>query len=114
MRPWLGHAPRVASRYGYGPALLLDGARGPFGVRGWDAPPSGCPIGNAFVTLPSSPAQRITRSEGSNGMVGRARTVVAVVAAFVLLVVAWELVKLALPEDGVLLGDTRILPRTDD
>jgi NitT/TauT family transport system permease protein len=47
-------------------------------------------------------------------MVGRARTVVAVVAAFVLLVVAWELVKLALPDDGVLIGDTRILPRTDD
>jgi NitT/TauT family transport system permease protein len=47
-------------------------------------------------------------------MVGRARTVVAAVAAFVLLVVVWELVKLVLPDDGVLIGDTRILPRTDD
>jgi NitT/TauT family transport system permease protein len=47
-------------------------------------------------------------------MVGRARTVVAAVAAFVMLVVAWELVKLVLPGDGVLIGDTRILPRTDD
>jgi NitT/TauT family transport system permease protein len=47
-------------------------------------------------------------------MVGRARTVVAAVAAFVLLVVLWELVKLLLPDDGVLIGDTRILPRTDD
>jgi NitT/TauT family transport system permease protein len=47
-------------------------------------------------------------------MVGRARTVVAAVQAFVLLVVLWELVKLAVPDDGVLIGDTRVLPRTDD
>jgi NitT/TauT family transport system permease protein len=47
-------------------------------------------------------------------MVGRARTVAAAVAAFVLLVVLWELAKLVLPDDGVLIGDTRILPRTDD
>jgi len=47
-------------------------------------------------------------------MVGRARTVVTAVAAFVLLVVLWELAKLVLPDEGVLLGDTRILPRTDD
>jgi NitT/TauT family transport system permease protein len=47
-------------------------------------------------------------------MVGRARTVVAAVAAFVLLVLAWELTKLVLPDDGVLIGGTRILPRTDD
>ncbi|HLU54965.1 MAG TPA: ABC transporter permease subunit [Pseudonocardia sp.] len=47
-------------------------------------------------------------------MVGRARAVVAAVAAFVLLVVLWELAKLLLPRDGVLIGETRILPRTDD
>jgi NitT/TauT family transport system permease protein len=47
-------------------------------------------------------------------MVGRARTVLTTVAAFVLLVVLWELAKFVLPDDGVLLGDTRILPRTDD
>jgi NitT/TauT family transport system permease protein len=47
-------------------------------------------------------------------MVGRARTVLTTVAALVLLVVLWELAKLVLPDDGVLLGDTRILPRTDD
>jgi NitT/TauT family transport system permease protein len=47
-------------------------------------------------------------------MVGRARTVVAAMVAFVLLVVLWELAKLVLPDDCVLLGDTRILPRTDD
>jgi NitT/TauT family transport system permease protein len=47
-------------------------------------------------------------------MVGRARTVLTTVAAFVLLVALWELAKLVLPDDGVLLGGTRILPRTDD
>src|SRR5688572_29970541 len=47
-------------------------------------------------------------------MVGRARTVVTAVVAFVLLVVLWELAKLVLPAGGVLIGDTRILPRTDD
>jgi NitT/TauT family transport system permease protein len=47
-------------------------------------------------------------------MVGRARTVLTAVVAFVLLVVLWELAKLVLPDEGVLLGDTRILPRTDD
>jgi NitT/TauT family transport system permease protein len=47
-------------------------------------------------------------------MVGRARTVVATVAAFLLLVVLWELAKFLLPDNGVLIGDTRILPRSDD
>jgi NitT/TauT family transport system permease protein len=47
-------------------------------------------------------------------MVGRARTVLTAVVAFVLLVVLWELAKLVLPDEGVLLGDTRVLPRTDD
>jgi NitT/TauT family transport system permease protein len=47
-------------------------------------------------------------------MVGRARTVVAAAAAFLLLVVLWELAKFLLPGNGVLIGDTRILPRTDD
>lgn len=36
------------------------------------------------------------------------------IGALVLAVALWELVKLVVPADGVLLGDTRILPRTDD
>ena len=36
------------------------------------------------------------------------------VAAFVLLVVLWELVKLVLPADGVSIGGVRVLPRTTD
>ena len=36
------------------------------------------------------------------------------VAAFVLLVVLWELAKLLLPANGVSIGGTRVLPRTDD
>src|SRR5437588_7566679 len=47
-------------------------------------------------------------------MVGRARAVGAAVVAFAVLVALWELAKLVLPADGVVLGDTRILPRTDD
>jgi NitT/TauT family transport system permease protein len=51
-------------------------------------------------------------------MAGRSRTpltaAVPVVAAFALLVALWELVKLVVPDDGVVLGGTRVLPRTDD
>jgi NitT/TauT family transport system permease protein len=47
-------------------------------------------------------------------MVGRARAVGAAVVSFVLLVVLWELAKFLLPDEGVLVGDTRVLPRTDD
>ena len=47
-------------------------------------------------------------------MAGRARTALSAVAAFVLLVAMWELAKFVLPDGGVLLGDTRVLPRTDD
>ncbi|WP_214405239.1 ABC transporter permease [Pseudonocardia lacus] len=47
-------------------------------------------------------------------MGGRWRTASMAVAAFVLLVLAWELAKLVLPADGVSLGGTRVLPRTDD
>jgi NitT/TauT family transport system permease protein len=36
------------------------------------------------------------------------------VAAFVLLVVVWELVKLVVPDDGVTVGSVRVLPRTTD
>ncbi|HSU09780.1 MAG TPA: ABC transporter permease subunit [Pseudonocardia sp.] len=36
------------------------------------------------------------------------------VAAFVLLVVLWELVKLVVPADGVSIGGVRVLPRTSD
>lgn len=47
-------------------------------------------------------------------MVGRARAVGAAVVSFVLLVALWELAKSLLPDEGVLVGDTRVLPRTDD
>jgi NitT/TauT family transport system permease protein len=47
-------------------------------------------------------------------MGSRSRTVLTTVAAFVLLVTLWELAKLVLPADGVTVGDTRVLPRTDD
>jgi NitT/TauT family transport system permease protein len=47
-------------------------------------------------------------------MAGRTRSVVTTVAAFVLLVALWELVKLVVPDDGVVVGGVRILPRTDD
>lgn len=47
-------------------------------------------------------------------MGGRTRSVVATVGAFVLLVALWELVKLVVPDDGVVVGGVRILPRTDD
>lgn len=46
--------------------------------------------------------------------VRRYRTVVSSVVAIVALVVAWELVKLVVPDAGVTVGGTRILPRTDD
>jgi NitT/TauT family transport system permease protein len=47
-------------------------------------------------------------------MAGRWRSVLVTVAAFVLLIVLWELAKLVLPADGVLIGGTRVLPRTTD
>ncbi|MDT7652802.1 MAG: NitT/TauT family transport system permease protein, partial [Pseudonocardiales bacterium] len=47
-------------------------------------------------------------------MGSRSRTVLTTVAAFVLLVTLWELAKLVLPADGVTVGGTRVLPRTDD
>ena len=47
-------------------------------------------------------------------MGSRSRTVATTVAAFVLLIVVWELAKLVLPAAGVTIGDTRVLPRTDD
>ena len=47
-------------------------------------------------------------------MSGRWRSVLMTVAGFVLLVALWELAKLVLPAEGVSVGDTRILPRTDD
>jgi NitT/TauT family transport system permease protein len=47
-------------------------------------------------------------------MGGRWRSVLVTVAAFVLLVVLWELAKLVLPADGVTVGDTRVLPRSAD
>jgi NitT/TauT family transport system permease protein len=47
-------------------------------------------------------------------MAGRLRALLTAVAAFVLLIALWELVKLVVPDEGVLLGATRVLPRTDD
>jgi NitT/TauT family transport system permease protein len=47
-------------------------------------------------------------------MIGRSRSLLTAVAAFVLLLVLWELAKLVLPAGGVSVGDTRLLPRSDD
>lgn len=47
-------------------------------------------------------------------MVSRSRSLLTAVAAFLLLVVLWELAKLVLPADGVTVGGTRLLPRTGD
>jgi NitT/TauT family transport system permease protein len=47
-------------------------------------------------------------------MGSRSRAVATTVAAFVLLIAVWELAKLVLPAAGVTIGDTRVLPRTDD
>lgn len=52
---------------------------------------------------------------GATGRAGsRWRSGATAVAAFALLVVAWELVKAVVPDDGVVLGGTRVLPRTSD
>jgi NitT/TauT family transport system permease protein len=42
------------------------------------------------------------------------RSVATAVAAVALLVVVWELAKWLLPDGGVTVGETRVLPRTDD
>ncbi len=47
-------------------------------------------------------------------MVSRSRSLLTAVAAFVVLVVLWEMAKLLLPADGVSVGGTRLLPRTGD
>ena len=47
-------------------------------------------------------------------MGGRTRSVVTTASAFALLVLLWELVKLVVPDDGVVVAGVRILPRTDD
>jgi NitT/TauT family transport system permease protein len=47
-------------------------------------------------------------------MGGRGRTALMAVAGFAVLVLLWELTKLVLPADGVSVGGTRLLPRTDD
>lgn len=47
-------------------------------------------------------------------MAGRSRSLLTAVAGFALLVAVWELAKLVLPADGVLVGGTRLLPRTGD
>jgi NitT/TauT family transport system permease protein len=47
-------------------------------------------------------------------MAGRWRPLLTGAAAFVLLVLGWELAKLVLPASGLSIGDVRVLPRTDD
>jgi NitT/TauT family transport system permease protein len=47
-------------------------------------------------------------------MIGKSRTVLTTVTAFVLLVALWELAKLVMPAAGVTIGEVRVLPRTDD
>ena len=50
----------------------------------------------------------------TSGRSPRWRGAATAVAAFVLLVVVWELVKLVVPDDGVSIAGTRVLPRTSD
>jgi NitT/TauT family transport system permease protein len=64
----------------------------------------------AFSTTGISSAERSQEHD----MNGRGRSALVAVAAFVLLVALWELTKLVLPAAGVSIGDTRVLPRTDD
>jgi NitT/TauT family transport system permease protein len=47
-------------------------------------------------------------------MRGRRRAPLTAAAGFVLLVALWELFKLVVPDDGVVVAGTRVLPRTDD
>jgi NitT/TauT family transport system permease protein len=47
-------------------------------------------------------------------MIARARPLLTGAVAFLLLVIVWELAKAVLPDTGVSIGGTRILPRTDD
>jgi NitT/TauT family transport system permease protein len=47
-------------------------------------------------------------------MVSRSRALLTAVAAFGLLVLMWELAKIGIPDGGVSVGGTRLLPRTDD
>ena len=54
------------------------------------------------------------RRPGDAGRPPRWRPAATAVAAFVLLVVVWELVKLVVPDDGVSIAGTRVLPRTSD
>lgn len=44
----------------------------------------------------------------------RMRSIGTTIVAFVLLIALWELAKLVLPDDGVIVAGTRLLPRTDD
>ena len=55
-----------------------------------------------------------TTGRGTPSARSRWRSAVTAVAAFVLLVVVWELVKLVVPDDGVSIAGTRVLPRTSD
>jgi NitT/TauT family transport system permease protein len=55
-----------------------------------------------------------TTGRGTSSARSRWRPAMTAVAAFVLLVVVWELVKLVVPDDGVSIAGTRVLPRTSD
>ncbi len=59
------------------------------------------------------PTTANTPPRRARAALGRRRAVTAV-AAFALLVVAWELVKAVVPEAGVTVGGVRVLPRTSD
>ena len=50
----------------------------------------------------------------TTGPGSRWRTAATAVAAFALLVVVWELVKVVVPDDGVTVVGVRVLPRTSD
>ena len=53
-------------------------------------------------------------STGPKWRSARWRGAAMTVVALGLLVVAWELVKLVVPDDGVTIGGVRVLPRTSD
>ncbi len=57
---------------------------------------------------------RTTSREPSARRRSRWRSVATTAAAFALLVAVWELVKAVVPDEGVSIGATRVLPRTSD
>ncbi len=70
--------------------------------------PGGGPDSDSPVYEPVS----VWRSAVSSG--SKARGLLYPIAAFVLLVLGWELVKALVPANGVSIGEQRVLPRTSD